>query len=157
MLFSSDSPEHGRAQESCSFQAVLPRSHLQSDPAKAQVMKMPAEGSQFGLAKFKDSFVTTGTTVKYFSIRVSEITFATMSSSFIPPVELMSSCRLKQRPGGRQPGAEPMLLTFRVKAHHHSSNSNGRSSCITESNWCLAWSRKAWSCKKTWVHTGYRQ
>ena len=108
-------------------------------------------------AKFKESFVTMGIIVKYFSIRVSEITSATMSSSFIPSLELMSFCRLKQWPGGTQPGAEPMLLAFCVKAHHHFSNSSCRSSCITESNWCSAWSRKAWSCKKAWVHAGYCQ
>lgn len=60
MLFSSDSPEHGRAQESCSFQAVLPGSRLQSDPAKAQVMKMPAEGSQFGTGKVQRQLCNNG-------------------------------------------------------------------------------------------------
>lgn len=43
-------------------------------------------------AKFKESFVTMGIKIKYFSIHLSQITVATMSSSFISTLELMSFC-----------------------------------------------------------------
>lgn len=143
-------------QESCTFEAVLPPSHLQCDLEKAQVMKMPAEGSQFGTGKVQRELCHNG---NYSNVLLYPRvwTSAMMSSSFIPPLELMSFCRLKQWPSGTQPGAEPMLLAFHGKAHHHFSNSSCRSSCITGSNWCSARSRKAWSCKKAWVHAGYCQ
>lgn len=51
ILFSSPSPGHGRERESCASEAVLPPSHLQSDPGEAQVVEVPAEGSQCGTGK----------------------------------------------------------------------------------------------------------